>query len=127
MKVIALSYASRDFLGYQRIWELTARRAGFDEVLTHGRGDLGSDFAALHAETLAEPRGDGCWLWKPYLVARALETADDGDVVFYSDVTSQFVGSIDPVLSLMEDSGLERCRYHNLAGGIVALHIGYRL
>lgn len=29
--------------------------------------------------------------------------------------------------SLMEKAGFERCRYHNLAGGIVALHIGYRL
>ena len=33
----------------------------------------------------------------------------------------------DELLQMMEDSGLERCRYHNFAGGIVALHIGYRL
>lgn len=29
--------------------------------------------------------------------------------------------------TLMEDHGFERCRYHNLSGGIVALHVGYRL
>ena len=29
--------------------------------------------------------------------------------------------------SMMEDAGFERCRYDNLAGGIVALHIGYRI
>jgi demethylmenaquinone methyltransferase/2-methoxy-6-polyprenyl-1,4-benzoquinol methylase len=29
--------------------------------------------------------------------------------------------------SMMEAAGFERCRYHNLAGGIVALHIGYRI
>ncbi len=28
---------------------------------------------------------------------------------------------------MMEDVGFERCRYHNLAAGIVALHIGYRI
>ena len=33
----------------------------------------------------------------------------------------------DTLLSMMEAAGFERCRYHNLAGGIVALHIGYRL
>ena len=33
----------------------------------------------------------------------------------------------DELLSMMEQAGLERCRYHNLAGGVVALHIGYRL
>ena len=33
----------------------------------------------------------------------------------------------DELLNMMEQAGFERCRYHNLAGGIVALHIGYRL
>lgn len=31
------------------------------------------------------------------------------------------------LLGMMRDAGFERCRYHNLAGGIVALHVGYRL
>lgn len=30
------------------------------------------------------------------------------------------------LLGLMRDAGLEGCRYHNLAGGIVALHRGHR-
>ena len=29
--------------------------------------------------------------------------------------------------NMMEAAGFERCRYHNLAAGIVALHIGYRV
>lgn len=31
------------------------------------------------------------------------------------------------MLKLMEEAGFERCRFHNLAGGIVALHVGYRI
>jgi demethylmenaquinone methyltransferase/2-methoxy-6-polyprenyl-1,4-benzoquinol methylase len=31
------------------------------------------------------------------------------------------------LMGMMKDAGLERCRYQNLAAGIVALHIGYRL
>jgi len=31
------------------------------------------------------------------------------------------------LLGMMKDAGFERCRYQNLAGGIVALHIGYRI
>jgi len=31
------------------------------------------------------------------------------------------------LLGMMQDVGFERCRYQNLAGGIVALHIGYRI
>jgi demethylmenaquinone methyltransferase/2-methoxy-6-polyprenyl-1,4-benzoquinol methylase len=31
------------------------------------------------------------------------------------------------LLGMMQDAGLEHCRYHNLSGGIVALHRGWRL
>lgn len=33
----------------------------------------------------------------------------------------------DTLLAMMREAGLENCRYHNLSGGIVALHRGYRL
>ena len=33
----------------------------------------------------------------------------------------------DALLKMMQEAGFERCRYHNLAGGIVALHIGNRI
>ncbi|MGB5455371.1 MAG: class I SAM-dependent methyltransferase, partial [Gammaproteobacteria bacterium] len=28
---------------------------------------------------------------------------------------------------MMQDAGFERCTYHNMSGGIVALHKGYKL
>lgn len=31
------------------------------------------------------------------------------------------------LLHMMQQTGFERCRYHNLAGGIVALHVGYKI
>lgn len=31
------------------------------------------------------------------------------------------------LLAMMQDADFERCRYHNLAGGIVALHVGYKI
>jgi len=31
------------------------------------------------------------------------------------------------LLGMMRDAGFERCRYHNMAAGIVALHVGYRI
>jgi len=31
------------------------------------------------------------------------------------------------LLGMMQETGLDNCRYHNLSGGIVALHRGYRL
>jgi len=31
------------------------------------------------------------------------------------------------LLAMMNDAGFERCRYQNLAAGVVALHVGYRI
>jgi demethylmenaquinone methyltransferase/2-methoxy-6-polyprenyl-1,4-benzoquinol methylase len=31
------------------------------------------------------------------------------------------------LLGMMEAAGFEHCRYHNLSGGIVALHVGYKV
>lgn len=31
------------------------------------------------------------------------------------------------LLNMIREAGFERCRYHNLAAGIVALHVGYRI
>lgn len=33
----------------------------------------------------------------------------------------------DTLLKMMQTAGFEKCRFHNLAGGIVALHVGYRI
>jgi demethylmenaquinone methyltransferase/2-methoxy-6-polyprenyl-1,4-benzoquinol methylase len=33
----------------------------------------------------------------------------------------------DTLLGMLQDAGFERCRFHNLAGGIVALHVGYKI
>jgi demethylmenaquinone methyltransferase/2-methoxy-6-polyprenyl-1,4-benzoquinol methylase len=33
----------------------------------------------------------------------------------------------DQLIAIMREAGLEQCKYHNLSGGIVALHRGYRL
>jgi len=30
------------------------------------------------------------------------------------------------LLRMMQDAGLEGCRYHNLTGGVVAVHRGFR-
>ena len=30
------------------------------------------------------------------------------------------------LIGMMTEAGFERCRYHNLTGGVVALHVGYK-
>jgi demethylmenaquinone methyltransferase/2-methoxy-6-polyprenyl-1,4-benzoquinol methylase len=53
--------------------------------------------------------------------------ADDPDSYQYLAESIRMHPDQDTLLGMLEDAGLERCRYHNLTGGIVALHTGYHL
>ena len=53
--------------------------------------------------------------------------ADDSDSYQYLAESIRMHPDQEGLKSMMEGAGFERCRYHNLAGGIVALHIGYRI
>ena len=53
--------------------------------------------------------------------------ARDADSYQYLAESIRMHPDQDTLLSMMADAGFERCRYQNLAGGIVALHIGYRI
>ena len=53
--------------------------------------------------------------------------ADDSDSYRYLAESIRMHPDQETLKAMMEDAGFERCRYHNLAAGIVALHIGYRI
>jgi len=53
--------------------------------------------------------------------------ARDSDSYQYLAESIRMHPDQDTLLDMMTDAGFERCRYQNLAGGIVALHIGYRI
>ncbi|MDJ0709648.1 MAG: bifunctional demethylmenaquinone methyltransferase/2-methoxy-6-polyprenyl-1,4-benzoquinol methylase UbiE [Woeseiaceae bacterium] len=53
--------------------------------------------------------------------------ADDADSYQYLAESIRMHPDQETLKSMMEEAGFERCRFHNLAAGIVALHIGYRI
>jgi len=53
--------------------------------------------------------------------------ANDEDSYRYLAESIRMHPDQETLKSMMEEAGFERCRYHNLTGGVVALHVGYRL
>jgi demethylmenaquinone methyltransferase/2-methoxy-6-polyprenyl-1,4-benzoquinol methylase len=53
--------------------------------------------------------------------------AKDGESYRYLAESIRVHPDQETLLAMMQAAGFDRCRYHNLAAGIVALHIGYRL
>jgi demethylmenaquinone methyltransferase/2-methoxy-6-polyprenyl-1,4-benzoquinol methylase len=52
--------------------------------------------------------------------------AKDEDSYRYLAESIRMVPDQETLLGMLRDAGLEDCRYHNLSGGIVAVHRGYR-
>ncbi len=53
--------------------------------------------------------------------------ANDADSYQYLAESIRMHPDQDQLKDMLRDAGFERCRYHNLTGGIVALHVGYKI
>ena len=103
---VLVNYATREFARYRRLSSETARRfGGFARVLERSSADLDADFRRRHAALLAVPRGGGYWLWKPYVIERALCTLDADDCLFYADAGVFFTGPVDAIAALLRRGG----------------------
>lgn len=86
-RLIVVNFACETYRPAQRSQSASARAMGADRVIAWDLTRLRANpFYAANADILAEPRGCGWWLWKPFIIHEALAGADDGDVVVYWDV-----------------------------------------
>lgn len=53
--------------------------------------------------------------------------ANDEDSYRYLAESIRMHPDQETLLEMMQDAGFERCRFHNLVGGVVALHVGYKI
>ena len=98
---ILINYATEEFRLSQKKNSSSGRRIGnFDKVIEFGPHSLDRRFRRMHSEVLSVRRGGGLWLWKPYIINKALETATFGDIIFYCDAGSYFVEDARPLLNI---------------------------
>ena len=76
---------------------------GFSEVIAYSPESIDDEFRKSHSEILSIPRGNGLWIWKPYIILDALERVSDGDYVFYCDSGAFVFSSIKPLIDSMGD------------------------
>ena len=59
-------------------------------------------FAETNKHILSQPRGAGYWLWKPYIIHRAIDWGHDGDYYVYTDAGVEFMCNIRHIIEVME-------------------------
>ena len=110
MKVL-INYADNGFfLAQQRNASSGVAAGNFDDVWVRNRSSLDAAFVDKNKAILAQPRGAGYWLWKPYIIARALRELRDDDYLFYCDSGCLFINPIDEVIDIyqreLDDMGI---------------------
>ena len=103
--VTLLSYATGRWVDSQRLLGETGRRHGADIIRACGSGDLAPEFVRQNEAILAQQRGAGYWLWKPYLILNELRRADVDDFVVYSDSGIAIVADLAPLFVHCRNEG----------------------
>lgn len=81
----------------------SAKRNGVNDVYEWNREALEqTDFYDNHKDILDEPRGNGYWLWKPFIILDALQRSNEGDIIIYSDAGIEFVSNVNHIVSRMD-------------------------
>lgn len=57
----------------------------------------------LNREILDQPRGSGYWLWKPYIIYKALLDMTETDVLIYSDAGVEFINNVQHIINVMDE------------------------
>lgn len=75
-----------------------------DKVIAYGPEDIDSDFYAANQDILSQPRGNGYWLWKPYIILKTLNLMEEGDYLCYCDAGISYLKPVRKLIAAMEKS-----------------------
>ena len=75
-----------------------------DRVIEYSRKDIDKEYIDNHKEIFSYKRGAGLWLWKPYLIHKALLSINEGDWLFYSDAGVTFIRSLKHLVRCAEEN-----------------------
>lgn len=102
---ILITYSDSKYANARKFCAKMAKKYGkFDRVIEYSPKDLDEDFVKKNKRILDTKRGGGLWLWKPYVINKALsEICTDGDILYYADAGTFFFRSCLPLFKQMKD------------------------
>lgn len=105
--IYCITYGDKKFEKSKFFNIKTAKEKGkADKVIAYGPEDIDNEFYKNHEDILSMPRGNGYWLWKPYLIMKTLEEINDGDFLCYSDAGLSYKKPVRKLVRVMEENNV---------------------
>ncbi len=106
MKVYLVNFATPNFYKAQRKLNKSALRFGVDQCISYNQRLLKkTGLYPKNRAILDQKRGAGYWLWKPFIILETLRSAEDDDIVIYSDSGAEVIAPLDPLVALCQQKG----------------------
>lgn len=107
IKVTLVNYSNKDYLKSQKKNNQTGLLVGdFERVISYTDQDIDINFYNQNIDILKEKRGNGYWIWKPYFIKKTLELMNDGELMFYCDSGSHFIGSVKEIVENIQNQDI---------------------
>ena len=104
-KLYVCNYANEKYYTQQQLNTQSAHKKGkVDGVLEFHEQDI-VELKKEYPEHFKIARGGGLWLWKPYIILKALGMIEEGDYLFYCDSGAVFVDDLHLMIPDLEASG----------------------
>jgi hypothetical protein len=111
-----ICYASGRFIDYQDGLIDTAKSVGgVRRALRYTKRTIPEEYRKKHLSIFSQTRGDGYWLWKPYIIERELLRLPAGSFLLYCDSACEVINSLNPLFELAKNA---RC-------GVVCFELPY--
>ncbi|WGK70117.1 hypothetical protein P0082_04455 [Candidatus Haliotispira prima] len=75
---------------------------GFRKVVSYSPSDIDKKFYLKNKGILSQKRGNGYWLWKPYVIKKELMKLKEGSYLFYCDSGAYFIDSVTPLIRALQ-------------------------
>ena len=104
MKKIHISYGNQAYNKSLDLLEKSSLKAGkSDEFIRYTEDWLKTtEFYKKNSYILNKTRGNGFWIWKPYIILDTFKDLQDGDIVLYSDAGLKVIDNLDPLFEIAQ-------------------------
>lgn len=101
MKIL-VNFADERMTRSQLVCTKAAYENGVDKVFEYTKADISKSFWEFNYDVLKHERGAGYWLWKPYVIQKALYHCNDGDILIYMDAGVKLITDVQHIVEAMD-------------------------